>query len=185
MKKLLFPIAMIIFLVACQDQAETSEPLEGRGDTTAVSGQPMPSEFADPKYMDMGKQLMQQFADENIDAYGEQFADNAVYLWSSGDSLTGKQAIVNYWKQRFTNVIDTIQMSNDIWLPIKVNQPQQGPDMPGVWLIGWHQVNVKYKNGKELQFWVHTDYHYNESDKIDRAIQYLDRAPINAALGTK
>ena len=184
MKKLFFHFALLIFLAACQDQAETAEPLEGRGDTTAVNSQSMPSEFADPKYMDMGKQLMQQFADENIDAYGGHFADNAVYQWSSGDSLTGKQAIVDYWKQRFTNVIDTISMSNDIWLPIKVNQPQQGPDMPGVWLIGWHQVNVKYKNGKELQFWVHTDYHFNENDKIDRAVQYLDRAPINAALGT-
>ncbi len=185
MKKILFPIAVLMLLVACQDQNETAEPLEGRGDTTTVSGQPMPAELADPKYMDMGRQLMQQFADENIDAYGEHFADNAVYLWSSGDSLAGKQAIVDYWKQRFSNVIDTIRMSNDIWLPVKVNQSQRGPDLPGIWLMGWHQVNVKYKNGKDLQFWVHTDYHMNESDKIDRAIQYLDRAPINAALGTK
>lgn len=185
MKKILFPFAMIVLLTSCQDQNETGESLEARGDTTTASGQSMPSEFADPKYMDMGKQLMQHFTDGNIDAYGEQFADNAVYLWSSGDSLAGKEAIVNYWKQRFTNVIDTLQMSNDIWLPIKVNQPQRGPDMPGIWLIGWHQVNVKYKNGKELNFWVHTDYHYNDSDKIDRVVQYLDRAPINAALGVK
>ena len=33
--------------------------------------------------------------------------------------------------------------------------------------------------------WIHTDLHFNENDKIDRLIQYLDRAPINAALAKK
>jgi hypothetical protein len=106
-----------------------------------------------------------------------------MYRWSSGDSLAGKAAIAAYWKERRAKVIDSIQFSNDIWLPLKVNQPQKGPDIPGIWLLGWYQVNVKYKNGKKLQFWVHTDLHYNSSDKIDLAIQYIDRAPINKALG--
>jgi hypothetical protein len=29
---------------------------------------------------------------------------------------------------------------------------------------------------------IHTDMHFNDADKIDRVIQYLDRVPINAAL---
>jgi hypothetical protein len=44
---------------------------------------------------------------------------------------------------------------------------------------------VKYKNGKKLAFWVHTDYHYDANNKIDRAVQYIDRAPINSALGVQ
>jgi hypothetical protein len=76
-------------------------------------------------------------------------------------------------------------MSNDIWLPVKVTHPQKGPDMPGVWLLSWYQVNVTYKNGKSLQFWVHNDMHYNDQDQVDRSIQYIDRAPINAALNSK
>jgi len=46
-------------------------------------------------------------------------------------------------------------------------------------------VNVKYKNGKKLSFWIHSDFHYNAEDKVDIYIQYIDRAPINAALGSK
>jgi hypothetical protein len=29
--------------------------------------------------------------------------------------------------------------------------------------------------------WIHTDIHFDANDKIDRAIQYIDRVPINAA----
>ncbi|MBD0298594.1 MAG: hypothetical protein ICV84_25900 [Flavisolibacter sp.] len=68
---------------------------------------------------------------------------------------------------------------------MEINQPQQGPDMPGVWLLNWYQVNVTYKNGKQLSFWVHQDFHFNNDNKIDRSIQYVDRAPINEALGVK
>jgi len=71
----------------------------------------------------------------------------------------------------------------DIWLPMKVNRPQQGPDMPGNWLLSWNMVDVKYKNGKKLSFWVHSLQHYNNNDKVDRYIQYIDRAPIVKALG--
>ncbi len=164
MRKKFLSVFSAILLLACTAQAQTA-----------------PAEFADAKYMDMGKQMMKNFETGNIDEYGQMFADNAVYLWSAGDSLAGKQAIIDYWKDRRKNVIETIQFSNDIWLPIKINQPQQGPDMPGIWLLSWHQVNATYKNGKSLQFWVHTDYHFNSNNKVDRVVQYMDRAPINAA----
>ena len=82
-------------------------------------------------------------------------------------------------------MIETIKFTNDIWLPIKVNQSQKGPDLPGNWLLSWYQVDVTYKTKKSLTYWVHTDIHYNERDQVDRFIQYIDRAPINAALHTK
>ncbi len=147
----------------------------------SIQAQTPPSEFADARYMEIGKQLMKNFEPGNIDEYGQMFADNAVYLWSAGDSLSGKKAIVDYWKDRRMNVIESIQLSNDIWLPIKINKPQQGIDLPGIWLLSWHQVNANYKNGKSLQFWVHTDYHFDSNNKVDRVVQYMDRAHINAA----
>lgn len=188
MRKIFLPFALLAVLNSCKNEQKavetTDDPLVK---TTAVTvdEKPKPVEFADTKYMDMGKVMMKQFADGEIDAYGENFADNAVYLYSSGDSIAGKKAIVDYWKARRASVIKSVVMSNDIWLPIKVNQPQKGPDMKGTWLMGWHQVNVEYKNGKALQFWAHQDMHYNDDNKVDRLIMYMDRAPINAALGIK
>jgi hypothetical protein len=166
---------------ACNNQTAEKPMVK---DVTANNKQ-QPAEFADPKYMDIGKQMLTAMEQGNIDAWSNMYADNAVYNWSAGDSLAGKKAILDYWKNRRANVIDSIHFSNDIWTPLKVNQPQRGPDMPGVWLLSWYQVDVKYKNGKKLMFWTHTDHHFDANGKIDRTIQYIDRAPINKALGMK
>lgn len=185
MRKAIIPLLFTsAFFFACGEQ-KSGENAMVKTAATETPAKPEAVEFADPKFMDLGKQSMKLLADGKIDEWAEGFADNAVYMWSSGDSLVGKQTIRDYWNDRRAKVIETLSFANDIWLPIKVNQPQQGPDMPGVWLMNWEQVSVKYKNGKSLQFWVHHDFHYNDAGKIDRFIQYIDRAPINAALGIK
>ena len=187
MKKLLSWVAGCCILLSCNYNRAAETTTENAKDTIPGAGQAgtKQAEFADGRYVEMGKKMLSQFAAGNIDEWLNNFADSAMYRWSSGDSLAGKQAIANYWKERRAKVIDSIQTSNDIWIPIKVNTPQQGPDIPGIWLLNWHQVNVKFKNGKRLMFWVHTDVHYNSDDKVDRMIQYIDRAPINKALGIK
>lgn len=172
-----------ILLASCNAPAKPET--ENTKDTTPTAKETKipQSEFADERYVALGKKALVQFAAGNIDAWLDSYADSAMYRWSSGDSLAGKAAIATYWKNRRAKMIDSIQFSNDIWLPLKVNRPQQGPDVVGIWLLSWYQVNVKYKTGKKLMFWVHTDFHYDNNDKVDIAIQYIDRAPINKALG--
>ena len=178
MKKLALAFMLSGILLACNNSKTEADNTMVKD---ATDTKPQPAEFADAKYMDMGKQMMQKFESGDIDSWVNMFSDNAVYSWSAGDSLAGKKAVADYWKNRRANVIDSIHFSNDIWLPIKINQPQKGPDAPGNWLLSWYQVNTKYKTGKKLQFWVHTDYHFDATDKIDRAVQYIDMAPIKAA----
>ena len=110
------------------------------------------------------------------------YADNAKYYWNFGDSLVGKKAIVDYWLNRRTNVIETISFKNDIWMPIKVNEPQQQMEKKGIWLLSWYQVTAKYKRGKSMTQWMHMLYHFDENDKVDEVDQYLDRVPVNAAM---
>lgn len=188
MKKAIIPFLFAGVLVACQDQKTTEAPIV-KDASTSRSAEADPKsqavEFADPTYMEKGRLYLRLLSEEKIDEWAEQFADDAIYQWSSGDSLVGKQAIISYWKTRLDQTIDKISFSSDIWLPVKVNQPQQGPDVPGVWLMNWEKVDVTYKNGKRLNFWVHNDFHFNDAGKIDRAVQYLDRAPIKAALEGK
>ncbi|HMK04067.1 MAG TPA: nuclear transport factor 2 family protein, partial [Ferruginibacter sp.] len=161
---------------ACNNEpAETpANTSPGNSDSTA------PAEFADAKYVAIGKQGIASLSAGNVDAWMESFADNAVYAWNYGDSVVGKAAITAYWKKRRTEVMDSISFSNDIWVPLKVNKPQ-GVEGPGVWLLGWYQVNAKYKTGKSMLQWIHTDMHFDANDKIDRVIQYLDRSLIMAA----
>jgi hypothetical protein len=187
MKKTLFFVAGCIVLIACNNKAaDTTAAKTDSSTTTTSEPKPTPpSEIADAKYIDMGRQMLVDLSKGDVDGFTKDFADDAKWRWSSGDSLTGKAAILAYWKNRRTNVIDSINFINDIWLPLKVNTPQRGPDAKGIWLIGWYMTNVKYKNGKKLIFWVHHDFHLNDAGKIDQTVQYLDRAPINAALGVK
>jgi hypothetical protein len=158
---------------------------EGKDDAAgpSVSMADGSAEFADAKYTEIGRRHSTMFENGNIEGWVGMFADNAVLQWSNGDSLVGKKAIMDYWINRRDVVVEDIDLENDIWLPVKVNKSQQENDIPGVWLLHWHQYTAKYRNGKTLTGWVHNDYHFNAQDKVDRWIQYMDRAPVMAVTG--
>ena len=185
MSKFLLGILCIALIASCKNASDNkaNEPLVKAAATD--NAKVPPAEFADAKYMDWGRTRMDQFERGDIDSWASQFAENAVYSWNSGDSLSGKQAIAKYWKDRRATVLESLKFEQPIWLAVKVNQPQQGPDIPGVWLMNWCQVEAKYKNGKTMKQWMHMDTHYNEQNQVDRVVQYIDRAPINAAMGMK
>ena len=175
-------VALVTFLFFACSSPKTEDKTASPSDSAAVvADKPKPAEFADAKYAEIGRSGLANLTSGNIDAWMSSFADNAVYVWNGGDSLAGKAAISAYWKKRRTEVIDSISFMNQIWLPIKVNQPQS-VEQPGTWVLGWYMVSTKYKNGKRMGQWVHTDMHFDANDKIDRLIQYLDRSLINAAL---
>jgi hypothetical protein len=177
MKKLLFLALGCYVLVACTGEMRH----EKKSEAAVVETKPQPAEFADIKYAEIGKRMFAGLSSGDMAAYLDGYADNAVYQWNNGDSLGGKPAISEYWTKRRIEMIDSLTFSNEIWLPIKVNQPQS-VEAPGVWLLGWYQVNAKYKTGKTMIQWMHIDMHFDLNDKIDRVIQYVDRVPINAAL---
>src|SRR5436190_4779201 len=177
MKKIHVCVLCFSLITACN----TKPSEEQQNDTTPTAATPQATEFADAKYVDIGKNSLAAMSGADLDAWGNIFSDNAKYFWNNGDSIVGKAAIAAYWKQRRTDVIDSITFFNDIWLAVKVNEPQQPMQTPGVWLLGWYQVRTKYKTGKTMSQWIHTDYHFDANDKVDEVVQYLDRAPINAA----
>lgn len=186
MKKLLVCLsACVLFLTCNNNKTDDAKPADNATTEAGKEKTPPQAEFADPKYAEIGKKMLASMSAGDLDAWSAAYGENARYRWSAGDSLVGRDAIISYWKDRRANVIESIDFSNQVWLPIKVNTPQAGPDLPGVWLLAWYQVAVKYKNGKEVRFWTHTDHHFDANDKIDVSIQYIDRAPINAALAAK
>lgn len=178
MKQSFAAVLLAILFFACGNE----QPADVKTDTppAEAAATPPPAEFADAKYAAIGKSGLASLSSGDIDGWMTSFADNAVYVWNNGDSLVGKPAITEYWKKRRTESIETISFTNEIWVPLKVNQPQS-LEQPGVWLLGWYQTTAKYKTGKSMTQWIHTDSHFDANDKIDRVIQYLDRVPINAA----
>src|SRR5512133_1705115 len=146
MKKLMILALSLVFVAACTHDKHAEKKIEVGTTQTA----PPPAEFADMKYAETGKKLIAALSRGDMAGYLANYADNAVYQFNNGDSLAGKAAISEYWTKRRTEIIDSLTFSHEIWLPVKVNKPQS-VEAPGVWLLGWYQVNATYKTtGKRM-----------------------------------
>ncbi|MDR6846560.1 nuclear transport factor 2 family protein [Flavobacterium granuli] len=177
MKKNVLVVCCFFLIISCKKE-ESKEIDEAVISDDSITNS---VEFADSKYAEIGKKTLAAMEKGDMDSWMGIYADSAVYVWNSGDSLVGKPAIASYWKQRRANVIETIKFSDAIFLPILVNEPQS-VEAKGVWLLSWYKTTAKYRNGKEMTQWIHTDYHFDSHDKVDRVVQYIDKAAINAAL---
>jgi ketosteroid isomerase-like protein len=183
MKKMLVACLGTLLLTACgSGESETKSEAPAPAESTKAA----PVEIGDAALMDMGKAGLDNLSKGDIAAWMNSYADNAVYVWNNGDSLAGKKAISDYWTDRRTNVIDSISFTNDVWLPVKVNESQNPAVVAtGTWLLGWYMTTAKYKGGGTMTQWIHATMHLNEAGKIDRVIQYLDRVPIMQAMPKK
>ena len=181
MKNLLFLLLILLGAgwMSCSQQKPAETAAEGMAADTTKAAEP--AEFADTRYMDLGKKMLAQFASGDIDGYMANFADNAVYQWNNGDSIAGKAVITDFWKKRRGEVIDSISFTNQIFLPVKVNKPQS-TEPPGIYLLSWYQTNAKYKTGKSMTQGMHAVIHFDANDKIDFVYQYRDNALIEAAM---
>lgn len=182
MKKILFCTCSALIFLACNSATTKEEAASTPAEAAPASTKELPTEIGDDKFVAIGKNGLNNLSSGNVDAWMDGFSDNARYFWNGGDSLVGKPAIAAYWKKRRTEALDSITFHSPIFLSLKVNEPQQPQQTKGNWLLSWYLVEAKYKaSGKKMYQWVHTDMHFDASDKVDEVIQYLDRAPIAAA----
>ncbi|MBL0183633.1 MAG: nuclear transport factor 2 family protein [Chitinophagaceae bacterium] len=180
MKKILSVILVSAFLVACNNEKK-DETAAAAPEVKSDKAQAPVELIMDSNFVNGTKATMAAFQNKDIEGYTADMADNIIFRWSGGDSLVGKQAVKDYYTGRF-NIIDNIKFSNPIFLPVMANvSPNGGATASGKWMLDWYMVNVKYKNGKAIGFWVHNTMHYNAAGKIDQATQFIDRHPIMEA----
>jgi len=175
MKKFLFGVLVSTIIISCAEKAE-EKPKE---ETTPVTTETKKTgdEILAMSEADGAKNSLMAFAKGDVAGMTANYDDNAKYYWSSGDSLTGKQAIADYYTGRW-KIIDSVNIIGQVVLPVKVNVSQAQGHSLGKWVLVWSNLQVKYKNGKTIRFWTHADYHYNDAGKVDVAVQYIDRHQI-------
>ncbi len=171
MKNIFITALLGMLLISCSQPAQETKPTEA---------EVLPVEFADPKFTEMAKESLRQLAEGDIAGFGNRLADNAIFRWNNGDSIVSKQAIVNFWQDRRTKAIDTITYSREAWLSIKANNPPKHI-AKGVYVFNWADFHVTYTTGKSIDQNIHSVFQFNDQGQILGMIQYLDRAPINAA----
>jgi len=180
MKPSILFACLSIAVAACNTPAPKEEtvPAVTASEAPAEKG---PLEFAPAKYSDICKNALSGLSSGNVDAFVKDMAENCVYRFNSGDSIAGKPAITKYWADRRGKTIDKISFSNDLWLPLTVTETNPDNVRRGTWVLSWFTTAATYKSGKSMTQSIHTLFHFNDSEQIDEVIQYLDRAPINAA----
>jgi hypothetical protein len=187
MNKFFVAIFGCSIFMACTDKPSNSA--QNTQDSAVPANQSKtpsgPVEIGDSKYTEIGKNELKNLSSGNIDAFGDGLSDKALYAWSSGDNLVGKASIIGYWKEQRNKLIDTMMFVKPVWIPLRVNESQQGQDLPGNWLMCWSLIKVKYKNGKSTDVWANALFHFDSTDKIDMISQYYDKSPGNKALGIK
>jgi hypothetical protein len=178
MRNFLFVLAVLAIITSCDNQKK-DELTKSADEGTSVSAtdKKPASELLDPAEGAAVRQSFEAFARGDVDAMVSNFADTIYYSWSGGDSLRGKQAVADYYKSRW-KLIDSFAISETIVLPVQVNESQSRFAPTGKWTLYWGLMHVKYKNGKKLNFWIHSVNHLNEAGKVDFIGQYMDRHPI-------
>ena len=178
MKKILLGLFLSTILFACNNQKE-----EAAATPDAVTTTDAPKtgdEILAMSEGDEAKNSLMAFSKGDVNGMTALYDDNAKFYWSGGDSLTGKKAIHDYYAGRL-KLIESSTISQQIVLPVRVNVSQSPTHTLGKWVLVWSNISVKYKNGKSLTFWTHSDYHYNDAGKVDIAVYYIDRHPIMEA----
>ena len=181
MKRTIGFLFLAVIFAACSNDQTAADNSSTTMDSASTEVNTRGYEFGDDKYVQMAKQTMQDLSSGNIDSYLSVYADNAIYRFSGGDSLNGKQAITDYWKKRRSEVIDSLSYSGEVWLPINVSKPMSPNQLAGNYALTWNMVHAKYKSGKSMSQRMHMVFHFDNNDKVDRVTQYLDRVPVMAA----
>ena len=178
MRKFLVGVVISLFLLSCNNakKEETAKTADASTEAT-VAEKKAPVELLDMSVADGVKQSFEAFTKGDVDAMAASFADDIRYTWSSGDSLVGKQAVIDYYKGRWKN-IDSASVSETIVLPLQANESQSKMAPTGKWVLYWGFWHVKYKNGKKIDFWMHNVNHFNDAGKVDFVGQYIDRHQI-------
>ena len=179
MKKVFFGVFISLFFISCTEKAE-EKPASDTSAPTTETKTPA-TEVLDLSEADGVKAGSAAFLKGDIDGMTAGFDDNVRYYFSGGDSLIGKQKVKDYYTGRW-KLIDSVTYSETILLPIRINE-SQSPQYAtvGKWVLTWNFAHVKYKNGKWIHFWIHTDYHFNDAGKVNTVVHYIDQRPIMEA----
>jgi hypothetical protein len=155
MKKLIFALLALPFLVSCTPGNNNSEK------NIALVG----------KYIE---------AVENLDfnTMASLLDDQYVGLGPSyTDSITKEQAVAS-WKYNVENLYESIKYTREQHGIVLIKEGYN----KGEWVSSWAELNITYKNGKKAIIWANTAYKV-ENNKIVKSFTFYNEADALRQLG--
>ena len=148
---------------------------------TETAAAPAPVELGDSTKADLAKASYMALIAGDVDGFAASMSDDAVFCWNSSDSLVGKTAILEYWKDRRENVIDTLEIRNDVWMPLRINKFPNANS--GEYVMMWAWLTSTYQfGGKPMVQRFYQVYRFNSEGKINHITHYIDRYAISESL---
>ena len=179
MKNLVLAMIAAVCLFACTQPQEEAPQAE---DIVSVEPTPvMGVSVTEEKYVPEIKAAMEAMGRGDIAAFTSIMSDDVVYMFNHLDSLAGKQAVNDWWQNRFDNDLKSISFNNNIWLSLDVEDPRYPTVEKGDYVMLWTLVTGTYSTGKTMTQFIHIVYHFNDQGRVDRVTQFVDRVPIMEA----
>lgn len=179
---LLTTIAATLFAVACTDSSG--------GTAAATPSATMVSiDTADTnQYMlPLGREASQPVRDAyaalekgDVAAFVSNMSDSIVFILPDGTEIKGKQAVTDYWTNRFATIIKQLKYSNVAAISFDLYRTRANTAL-GKYTGIWMTVEGTYQTGKSVTFPAHAAVHSDASGKFDRWMSYYDTKGIAAA----
>lgn len=189
-KKLFIPIATFIvavfFATGC-NYATPAKEATANADSTSTSVTNPNLSIASTEYSDLSEKSLQLLAKGDYDAWGDMLADDVVYAYPDGDmdtrtKVTGKAALLAWWKKSKESGMDTMSLSEFNHTPINVTGQLKAGAPTGIYDLVYFTSKMIIK-GKPVSIRMNFSVHFNADKKIDRYNTYYDRSLIIKALG--
>ena len=176
-----------IFLTGCNNAtpANTSNGSDSEVAPKVVTNPNL--SLAPVEYSDLCEKSLQLLAKGEYDAWANMLADDVVYAYPDGDmdtrtKITGKSAVVAWWKTSKQNGTESMELSDFNHTPINVTGSLKAGAPKGIYDIVYF-TNKIVINGKPVSVRMNFSVHFNADKKIDRYFGYYDRSLIIKAAG--
>ncbi|MBS1735851.1 MAG: nuclear transport factor 2 family protein [Bacteroidetes bacterium] len=189
-KKFFIPIATFIvvafFAYGCNNATPAKEATANADSTSASVTNPNLS-IASTEYSDLSEKSIQLLAKGDYDAWANMLADDIVYAYPDGDmntrtKITGKAALLAWWKKSKESGMDTMMVSEFNHTPINSTGQLKAGAPTGIYDIVYFTSKMIIK-GKPVSIRMNFSVHFNADKKIDRYYTYYDRSAIINATG--
>lgn len=191
MKKNLFlPTAALIIVTVfsngCNNTSPANESTAKTDSASTVVTNPNIS-LAPVEYSELSEKSLQLLAKGEYDAWGDMLADDVVYAYPDGDmdtrtKITGKAAVVAWWKKSKENGMESMTLSDFNHTPINATAPLKAGAPTGIYDLVYFTNKMVIK-GKPVSLRMNFSVHFNADKKIDRYFTYYDRSLIINAAG--
>lgn len=192
MKKIIFRsitaiiVVVIFFITGCNNSAPANKTTAMKDSASPVVTNPNLT-LAPAEYSELAEKSLQLLAKGDYDAWGDMLADDVVYAYPDGDmdtrtKITGKTALLAWWKKSKENGTDSMSLSDFNHTPINVTAKIKAGAPEGIYDLVYF-TNKMIIKGKPVSIRMNFSVHFNADKKIDRYYTYYDRSSIINAAG--